>query len=184
MSAGEIIALVFTSSVLAAALSVVGNHLLAAAQFRRDYFKEVIRRRLSAYEAVDRLIAHLRVVTYDDRGRVAHLAFAGGRAFNSQTQATVLEVASNGLYVSDDIRQCAFDINLCLLEFRDADSEDSKFEAGVREYERLSALRQRLEAAVARDLQSIHAVKRFLKDREKVLVEQRSPLLVTLPRQK
>ena len=52
-SAAQLVALVFSSSVLGALISLAGNHVLAQLQFKRDYFKEIIAKRLSAYQQID-----------------------------------------------------------------------------------------------------------------------------------
>jgi hypothetical protein len=184
MTTAQIIVLALSSSVLAAALSVAGSHVLAALQFRREYHKEIIRRRLTAYESVDRLVAKLRLVTYDNQGRLAHVVFAAGRQANLDALAAATDVLSEALYVSDEVRDALLKVNVELLGLSEDASAQEAFDVGVQKYEALSTMRQHLEALVARDLMTLHEIDRFLRLRQRSLSGEVQRQLHMLPKNK
>jgi len=102
-----ILALLISSSVLAALVSIGGNHLLAQLQFKRDYFKQVIAKRLNAYQQVDELIGILRGTTYDDSGRVVHMLFLN-RIVHDRATLLIAVGVGLGLYLSEEVRGTPF----------------------------------------------------------------------------
>ena len=182
MTTAQIVVLALSSSVLAAALSIAGNHVLATLQFRREYYKEIIKRRLAAYEALDHLIAQLRPLTYDNQGRLAHFVFAAGQHANLEALAAFKSVLSHALYLSDELRADLVHLNVQLLGLPPDASEQQAFEVGASKYEELSAMRQHLETLAARDLVTLHKVRKFLKLRRKTLADEVQRELHMLPK--
>ena len=166
-SAAQLVALVFSSSVLAALISLAGNHVLAQLQFKRDYFKEIIGKRLNAYQQVDELIGILRMTTYDDSGRIAHALFLNKAIYE---RATFIAAAAVGLslYLSESIRDTLSKVNFILLKLPQNASESDAFDIGVAERDALSELRQKLEHLVAADLLELYKVRRFLKAKRRL----------------
>ena|SRR5438132_6967114 len=180
-SGAQLAALLISSSVLAALVSLAGNHLLAQLQFKREYFKEIIAKRLSAYEQIDELIGILRMTTYDDAGRIAHVVFLNKAIYD---RATLIAAAAIGLslYVSEPIRENLSKINLILLKLPHKASESEAFEIGVVEREVLSGIRQTLEYVVASDLLELHKVRRFLTAKRELASKPSGPFLAWLPK--
>jgi len=139
----QLAALLVSSSVLAALVSLAGNHLLAQLQFKRDYFREIVANRLSAYQQIDELIGILRMTTYDDSGRIAHVVFLNKAIYD---RATLIAAAAVGLslYVSEPIRENLSKIDFILLKLPHNASESEAFDVGVAEREVLSGIRQSL----------------------------------------
>jgi hypothetical protein len=167
-TAAQLFALLVSSSVLAALISFIGNHVLSRLQFRGDYFKQIIDRRLHAYEQVDELAGILRLTTYDDRGRIAHAALVNTEIY---FKATVVLAAAIGLnlYVSEPIRDALSKISFILVKRPPDPSERDAFELGVTYREKLAELRETLERLVTNDLLHLYKVPRFLKAKRRLL---------------
>jgi hypothetical protein len=180
-SAAQLVALVFSSSVLAALISLAGNHVLAQLQFKRDYFKEIIGKRLNAYQQVDELIGILRMTTYDDSGRIAHALFLNKAIYE---RATFIAAAAVGLslYLSESIRDTLSKVNFILLKLPQNASEGEAFDIGVAERDALSELRQKLEHLVAADLLELYKVRRFLKTKRRLAGTPTRRFLAWLPK--
>jgi hypothetical protein len=177
----QIAALLFSSSVLAALVSIGGNHLLAQLQFKRDYFKEIIAKRLRAYEQVDELIAMLRGTTYDDSSRIAHIVFLNKAIYD---RATVLAATGVGLglYLSEPIRETLSELNFILLKRPDNATEKQAFDVAAAHREQISALRQKMEYLVSADLLELYKVRRFLKQARKHAAKPTARFLAWLPK--
>src|SRR5579859_6544343 len=160
----EIAALLFSSSVLAALLSIAGNHLLAQHQFKRDYFKEIIAKRLRAYERVDELIGLLRGTTYDDANRVAHVVVVN-KALRDHANTLMATGIGLGLYLSGTISSALSELNFILLKCPYDATEQQAFDVGAAHREQISAIRLRLEHSVSTDLLELYKVRQFLKKR-------------------
>src|SRR5262249_19169189 len=126
----QLLALLVSSSVLAALISFAGNHFLAQLQFKRDYFKLIIGKRLNAYEQVDELIAILRLTTFDYAGRIAHAALVDTAFYGRATQVLAAAIGLS-LYLSAPIRDILSKISLILVKRPDNESERDAFELGV-----------------------------------------------------
>jgi hypothetical protein len=177
----QIAALLFSSSVFAALLSTLGNHLLAQLQFKRDYYKEIIAKRLHAYEQVDELIGMLRITSYDAAGRIAHGVFINKEIHD---RANVLAGTGGGLglYLSKELYQAMSELNLLLLKRPDNASEKQAFEIGAAHREQISSLRTRMEHIETTDLQNLYKVRKFLKQIKKDTANPSNPFLVHLPK--
>jgi hypothetical protein len=162
-------------------VSLAGNHLLAQLQFKRDYYKQVISKRLAAYEQVDEIIGILRGTTYDDRGRVVHMLFANDGIYMKASLSVGAAVAQ-GLYLSEEIREPVRQINLLLLQRPAQATERLGFAIGVEHRETLASLRVQLERCVANDLLSLHRVKRFLKSKCRIASAGDPGHLIFLPK--
>lgn len=180
-SGTEIAALLFSSSVLAALLSIGGNHLLAQLQFKRDYYKEIIAKRLRAYEQVDELIGTLRATTYDDGGRIAHVVFVN-KAVHDGANLLAGTGGGLGMYVSEGLRETLSELNFLLLKRPDDATEQQAFEIGAAHREQISALRKRMEYLVSADLLELYKVRRFLKQTRSDAAKPPAWFVASLPR--
>jgi hypothetical protein len=177
----QLFTLLVSSSVLAALISFAGNHILAQLQFRRDYFKEIIHKRLNAYEQVDELIGILRLTTYDESGRIAHVLFLNKAIYDRATFVAATAIGLS-LYVSVSIRDMLSEISVILTKRPDNASDRDLFELGVLHREELANLRQKLEHLVASDLLKLDKVHRFLKAKEKLASKPSRWFVAWLPR--
>lgn len=180
-SAAQVATLLVSSSVLAAVVSIAGNHLLAQLQFKRDYFREIIAKRLRAYENVDELITILRGTTYDDTGRIAHVVFLN-KALYDRATSLAATAGGFGLYVSQPIRDALMELNFTLLRVPEIASEAELFDIAASHRESVSALRQRLESIVTTDLLSLYKVRRFLKQMRRQTAKPAPPFVASLPK--
>jgi hypothetical protein len=176
----ELVALLISSSVLAALISIAGNQFLAQLQFKRDYYKEIIAKRLNAYQQIDELIGILRMTTYDDKGRIAHALFVNKHFYDRATMLSATAIALS-LYLSEQICDSVSKINFSLLKLPGNATESQAFEIGVTQRKQISELRRKLEHQVGWDLLELHRVKRFLKAKRQHISKSK-PFLAWLPR--
>jgi hypothetical protein len=162
----QLFGLVLSSSVLAALISLAGQHLLAQLQFKRDYFRELIAKRLSAYQQLDEIIGILRGVTYDDSGRIAHIVFMN-QAVWDRTMFLIAGATGLGLYISQAAHDCVSELNFVLLKLPHNAPEREAFDIANANREVMSDIRQRLEQIVASDLLTLYKIRAFLRQKHK-----------------
>lgn len=69
MNSTNIVAVALTSSVVAALVSFISNTIIQRYQFRNEYYKQLLAKRLAAYEATERVLTSLIVVAdYEPKG--------------------------------------------------------------------------------------------------------------------
>jgi hypothetical protein len=168
--------------VLSALLSAGANSLLAAKQYKRDYHREIILRRLNAYEIVHGVIGMLRGASYDNSGRTAHLVFAGGPEFFHQIQVAISTAISHSIWLDPDVRDHLVSLNRLLLPIPFAGSQEEIFAAGSAIYEDVGRLREDLEGAALRSMEDLHQVELFLRLKKKQAASGREPRVQRLPK--
>jgi len=166
----QLSALVLSNSVLAALLSISGNHLLAKLQFKRDYFKELIAKRLHAYQLVDEIVGILRWVTYDDAARIAHVVFMNA-AVHERVNSLNATAVGLAMYLSEDVRASLSELNFLLLQLPDKATESEAFSITATHRDALLTVRLQLERAVAADLLTLYKVGRFLRSKRRSSTE-------------
>ena len=162
-----IVTLVLSSSLLAALLASLVNYLLASKEYTRDYYREVARRRLHAYEEVSLVIGMLRGAAYDENGQSSHIVFSQGLDGVVQINQAIASTIVNGIWLDPATRDLLVELNRLLLHVPHSDDRHEVFTAGVQIYEEVGKLRERLEKSTARSLLKLHDIRRFLREKER-----------------
>jgi hypothetical protein len=145
---------------------ISGFFLLRSRQndYRNEYYKLVIQRRLSAYEQVEALISTLKTSVVDreaDPAHPYHYVFANA---SNETIAylhlLMKNVMESGLWLGDAVFNKLREFNELLFDL--GEPEDA-LEFGKKHYEKVAIIRADLEGLVARDMLTLHDVQTFLK---------------------
>lgn len=166
------VTVIVSSTVVAAIVSglvaALSNWRLAQSQYRNEYFKVVVNRRVGAYENVERLIASLKTAVLDEDKRLYHYVLCG----EGDTKAiceVLIAVTSNTLWLSQELISASRQINQLVLH---SPVNEARLVAYCKEnYEKVAELRAAMEKAYAKDMLSLHDVKGFLKKRSKITHE-------------
>lgn len=128
-----------------------------------DYFKIIIKRRLDAYEKLERLINALKICVLDDDQQPYHQVFSNESTW-TDVYTLFLESTSHPLWISDDVFGKTRELNIMLLH---ASSNDrSLVEFGKLNYTPLAELREQIERLHANDMLALHDVEGFLKKKK------------------
>jgi len=160
VSAQAVAVLLLSSSVLSAALTLLGSAALAGVQRKHEFLKELGLRRLRAYEDVGALLAMLRTVMYTDGGRLAHVALCGDDEYYLATLGHVARAIANGIYLTEELRDGLVTINAILLCRPDAARDSERMAVATSKYGELSTARHTCEGLIARDFLTLHQVER------------------------
>ena len=161
---------IFTSWIGSGALSAVvaGVLNLRAKQneYVNDYYKNVIRRRITAYEKLERLLVNLKAaVIAPDDPRPYHILFASEKDEDwKRAFLMVCKVLSEGLWLTEETFNKTRDLSCILFQH---EKPASVIEYGRKHYQELATRRDELERLLARDMLSLHDVKRFLKGKDR-----------------
>ena len=131
-------------------------------EYANEYFKLVLRRRIDAYEDVERLIVSLKSSVLGNDQRPYHLLFSKDDDHEA-VYKLMLSILSTSLWLSDDLFELTRDLNILI--FQEAGSDAGLIEFGKTNYRNIAELRTKLETFHARDMQRLHDVGRFLKSK-------------------
>jgi hypothetical protein len=168
----ELITLLLTSSLLSALLTSlltgVFSLLGKKREYRSAYYKEVLQRRLDAYEFVDTQISMLKSSVYDkDRTRMYHFIFAHGVDEFYKFHQNLFFAVSKALWISPPTQSVLLDMNRLFVSISEQyDLENQLVEAGKHYYFDIANMRDRLEAALLNDLRDLDNIPKFLKQKQ------------------
>jgi hypothetical protein len=125
-----------------------------------DYFKTIIKRRLEAYERLERLINALKLAVLDEDQRPYHQVFSNEATW-TEIYKLLLDSTSHPLWLSDEVFEKTRELNLMFLQA----SHDKRdlVEFGKSNYAPIAELREEVEKLHAKDMLTLHNVEDFLK---------------------
>lgn len=153
---------ILTSSIGAAILNHFGSIYLRNTDFKNEYFKIVIKKRLEAYDLLEYLISILKVSSLDETdGKAYHLIFAYGEdEYIKSTKINTL-ANSNNIWLSTKADEKLAEILSVFHEINfsyNIQSKESLISAGKDYYFRIATLRTELENIVRADLIDLHKI--------------------------
>lgn len=154
------------SGVFVALIAGAYSLLAKRNEYVNDYYKTVIKRRIVAYEQLENTIVPLKTSIADGNdNRLYHLPFASESDEDwNRNVVSLLSVMSQGLWLTDEAFQKLHELNVLLFH---SDKPASVIEFGKKNYQKIATLRADLERILAKDMLSLHDVKRFLKSKDK-----------------
>jgi hypothetical protein len=185
----KLILFLLGSTVLSAVVSSAVTLITSALQYRRDYYREVIRRRLEAYESVHRVLSELRFLQYrkgaeaHHQAEVFHTAFASGEDGVAALDALLQQAMGESLWLDDRTRNRLVSLNRLLLRVPKSGTPEEIISAGIAIRDELTAERERLELTTAQSLGRLHKIRSFLRRKARAAKKNR-PRIVELPRPK
>jgi hypothetical protein len=153
---------VLSSSALSALIAGVFAIRSKNTDYRNEYFKLVLRRRITAYEKVEALVPGIKTAVLDVDHRPYHLAFSSNES-RIEFYVRVMDVLSTALWITDDLFGVIRRLNI--LVFENTSEHESPVEFGKAHYEEIGKLRVEIEKLVARDMKTLHRIQRFLRSK-------------------
>jgi hypothetical protein len=167
-----LIVAVLSSSLLAAAFTSLATGLfsvyLKRTEYENDYYKEIVKRRLAAYEFIEAQIAMLKTSGFDNGdNRLYHIVFAMGMDEFSRYQQNLMLAISRSVWVSERTTNLLVELGRLLIAVGlDDESDEGIKEVGKQRYQDIATMRHRLEVSFRDDFLEIHKVKKFLQEKK------------------
>lgn len=171
MSTIEIILAIISSSVISAILTSYFNWRLHNSNYKKDYYKKLLDKRLDAYENLNILVKKLSEVVYTDKGMV-HGLFCGKLGFGYFK--TELHNTMNKNFWLDDITQhkltelSAFLFNDVSGHIDDSWPEEVQNEKyidlGIKHFEKIGEFEATLKYFLNNELKNLYKIDDFFND--------------------
>ncbi|WP_339700911.1 hypothetical protein [uncultured Marixanthomonas sp.] len=170
----ETIKILLASGVIAGIVSAIISYLtsirLKKMDFRNEYYKEILKKRLNAYEFIENQIAVMKSVVLDDDGKPFHLIFGQGESKFYEFQQNLMLAISYGLWIDNETHETLDEINNLFFNLNNHVNKknDSVIEEiGKKYYNRVSELRMKLEKNAKKGLYDLHDIKKVFKSKKR-----------------
>jgi len=166
---------VLTSSLLAGLISAVVSAFVSIRlknkEYRNDYYKQIINKRLKVYGYLEKQLVYLRSHMMDDKDQQMYLKIfgKGEEEFIKSTRHQLLALDSS-FWLTRDTHTLLADLNKLLTELRiryDISDEEELRKAGKEYNYALSTLRIELEIALRKDMHELYDVDKFFRARSR-----------------
>lgn len=160
---------ILSSAVVAAIVSSIASYIINILTHKReykdDYYKMVIAKRMDAYQYIEKQIAVLKFVVVDDKdGGKYHQLFAGDETHIIEYQSNLRLAIANSIWLSDDMVNALNKLqsHFLIIGYKISDNIDNNTAIGKEWYQPLVSSRNEIEELLKKDLLSFHDVEVFL----------------------
>ena len=160
---------ILSSSAVAALVSSVCSYIIQssalAKNYKQDYYKMILTKRLEAYQYIEAQIAVMKMTVADDRtGESYHVIFSYNDNKYHQFQGNLLLALTHSMWLSGQMINALAVLNQLFLTI-DAEIEEDvehNISVGKRYYKQLAEARVDVENSLKTDLLTLYDINRFL----------------------
>ncbi|WP_034043985.1 hypothetical protein [Wocania ichthyoenteri] len=171
MSTTEIILAILTSSVFSAILTSFFNWKLHNSNYKKDYYKKLLDKRLNAYEDLNRFINILSNIVYTEKGMI-HGLFCGSVGFN-HISSELRKTQEKSFWLDDITGHKLTELSVFLFNNVSGKIDDSLpeevtrekyYELGIEHYQKIEEFKGTLKFFMNNELKRLYKVEDFFND--------------------
>jgi len=165
------ITLILTSSVIAAIVSAIISAIVSIKlkhlDYKNDYYKEIIRKRLNAYQFLETQVAVLKSTVFDDYdNKPYHMIFSSGEKELTNFQKNLFLAISYSIWIDEKTTSTMETLNEVFFHISlKIEQSENLTDLGKEYYKEIAGLRKTLEENVRDDLFNLHNLKKFFKSK-------------------
>lgn len=170
MTTTEIILAIISSSVLASTLTSLFNWFIHRSNYKNEYYKKILDRRLDAYEKFNKIVGKLSMHTQLDNTVIPTICFS--RILFSDFVVSLALTIDLSYWLSSETSTKLTELSVYLLNnisnnIKDNLSPDEAeivyHQLGNEHIEKLRSFRKELQSLMSKDLRDLYKVKKFFK---------------------
>lgn len=173
MGVAEVITLIISSSVLSAILTGLVNLRIQNLNYKREYYKKLIERRIDAQEQILNLTNELKIQVKLDDGKLCNRICATGEQYFQSFSILIASSANISFWLSIELSDILLDFNIFILneithEVRGDSQEErdhSLIALGLQHHQELRDYRNKIEKQLMNDFAKLANVKSFVKSK-------------------
>ena len=175
MTNGQILAAILSSSVLSALLTSVVNFYITSLNYKNEYYKKLLDKRLDAYQEVYNFLSNIKTYVHDSEDSLlTPYILANGVEALDQAVIAMLVPLKKSFWLSGELADRLTELNVLFVELsnkanRSSDPDKELKILGNDYLEKIRALRKKIQYQIQKDLETLDDVKKFIKKRESVL---------------
>ena len=170
----EIITLVVSSSVLSAVLTISFNFVISNINYKREYYKKIIERRINAQDKAIALTNEIRTQIKLTNGPLCNKICASGEEYLKSFVISLPETVNHSLWLSNKLADIILEFNVfiyneILAEIKgdkQDERDDSLIEIGLRNHEKIRNFRFQIERQLMYDFAKLDNVRSFVKEKQ------------------
>lgn len=169
------ITIILTSSVVSALISSLINSFFSLriknVEYKNTYYKEILSKRLTAYQFLETQVAVLKAIVLDDDGETYHMIF--NRSYDDfvDFQKNLYAAMSYSLWINEDTVKSMQNLNDLFLHLNyEIEKGNDLHVIGKLHYKKLSIARKELETNVRKDLLELYKLDKFLNEKSEYYV--------------
>lgn len=169
METSEIIILILTSSLVTAVLTSAVSWYLQKDNYRKDYYKKLLDKRLDAYESVEQFSSMFAENIQFEDGRVCQSIFAQGKHHYDNCLTKIYIASQKSFWLSNDMSIKIMELNAYLLHHIEHNIDYSKdtssqlLELGIKYRQIMKGMRNEIDLILYKDLALLHDIRKFTK---------------------
>jgi hypothetical protein len=174
MENSELIKVILTSTLIATVLSTIVSTIVAiklkSLDYRNEYYKKILDKRLEAYKFLETQIAILKCTVLDDDKRPYHMIFSYGEDELNKFQTNLIAAFAYSIWIHEDTVSEMENLNQIFFKISHKTAnafEGQVIEFGKEFYNQISTSRNKLEKLVRCDLHNLHDLKKFIKEKKR-----------------
>jgi hypothetical protein len=169
----DLLSIIVTAGV-ASVVTLIANLIIQGSQYRKDFYRKIMDKRIEAYKELDNLICHMSVSSNNSQGE-KYLSCL----YNKQNYLNLIDLFSvpfsYSMWFTVKISQEFTKLNVILIESMGMNienvSDDEMHARGIRNYSRIAEQRYTVSKLIYEDVSKIYKVKKFLKEKRTKRIE-------------
>lgn len=170
MDSSELINVIFASTVIATVISVIVSSVVAVRlknlDYKNEYYKKILEKRLEAYKFLEVQISVLKLSVLGSDAKPYYAIFSHGELKFYEFQSNLTNAIALGMWMNDDTSKLMDRLSDLFFKIACEISSPSKpdlIEIGKKHYMEIGTLRAQLEDSVRADLMTLHNFKSLRK---------------------
>lgn len=170
MNTTNIFITILTSSLISSALTSFVNWYIQRNNYKNDYYKKLLDKRIEAYEMIIFYIDQMKPIVDHKDGKLCHRFLSSGEEFYNSFATSVALGTGKAFWLSANATHLVTTFNLFLHEninneLRNPENIDQQLvQLGIKNKQKISELRVNLEHQVQADFKDLHNIVKFTKD--------------------
>jgi hypothetical protein len=177
MNTLQIVSLILSSSITSAVITAFVSWLIQKDNYKREYYKKILDKRLKVYTDIEKIITQLNVMAhYEGTNKLIPFFCSQGDEIFAEFIGKFGLVTGNSFWLSDELsdKMQKFNIYLLRMSYKviEAQNIDSQIEdLGFQNRDEIKKYRDEVRVLMLRDLFELHNIKKFIKNKDSTGVD-------------
>lgn len=166
----QIVSIVLTSSFLGAIVTSFINWIIQSKNYKNEYYKKLLDKRIEAYEMIIFYIDQMKVIIDLGNGKTCHGFLGAGHEAYVNFNLSVALGTGKSFWLSSETAHHISTFNMFLHEeisnkiFNLENKDESLANLGIKHKELIFKLRLNIENQMQKDFKNLHNIEKFVKD--------------------
>lgn len=171
----KIITIIISSSVLAAILTSIFNLIIQSLNYKREYYKKIIDKRIEALEQIIELSNQLKVMTHLENGQICNIIFTKGEDYYNNFMILLALTVNQSFWLNDEVNETLLELNIFLheeignkIEFENELNRSNQLVTlGIESLNMIREFRIKIEKQLLMDFSNMQRIKNFINSKKR-----------------